>query len=37
MKSNSLLHSKDVVFFKKDLTCVVERNEQVEVCIIKAK
>ena len=35
MKRNSLLYSIDVVFFKKDLICVVKQNEQLEVCITK--
>ena len=37
VKMNSLLHSIDVAFFKKNLICVVERNEQFEVCITIAK
>ena len=37
VKRNSLLHSKDVVFFKKNLICVVKRTEQFEVCITKEK
>ena len=34
MKRNSLLYSIDIVFFH-DLICVVEQNEQLEVCITK--
>ena len=36
MERNSLLHS-DVVFFEKNLICVVKRTEQFKVCITEAK
>ena len=35
MKRNSLFYSIDIMFFKKNLICVVEQNEQLEVCITK--
>ena len=35
MKRDSLLSPMDIVFFKKDLICVVEQKEQLELCITK--